>query len=68
MKIQIDVNSNNSKSFELNNIDNIGVGTSSDNNSPLNDNNISECSRNNEEDDDNETIFSIHDTPTNYLF
>ena len=68
MKIQIDVNPNNSKSFELNNIDNIGVGTSSDNNNPLNDNNISECSRNNEEDDDNETIFSVHDTPTNYLF
>jgi hypothetical protein len=68
LKIQIDVNPNNSKSFELNNIDNIGVGTSSDNNNPLNDNNISECSRNNEEDDDNETIFSVHDTPTNYLF
>jgi hypothetical protein len=68
LKIQIDVNPNNSKSFELNNIDNIGVGISSDNNSSLNDNNISECSRNNEEDDDNETIFSVHDTPTNYLF
>jgi len=53
LNFQIDVNQNNLKSFELNNIDNIGVGTSSDNNSPLNGNDISECSRNNKEDDGN---------------
>jgi len=68
LNIQIDVKRNNLKSFELNNIDNIGVGTGSGNNSHLNNNNISECLRNNKEDDGNETIFSVHDTLANYLF
>ena len=48
LKIQIDDNLENLRSFELNNIDNIGVGTSSDTNNPLDDNDIDECLRNNE--------------------
>jgi hypothetical protein len=48
LEIQIDDNLENLRSFELNNIDNIGVGTSSDTNNPLDDNDIDECLRNNE--------------------
>ena len=71
----------NSRSFKLNNIDNIGggtsnstnvhnigVGTSSDTNNPLDDNHIDECLRNNEQDEDNQASFSLHDTPANCLF
>ena len=50
------------------NVHNIGVGTSSDTNNPLDANDIDECLRNNEEDKGNEASFSLHDTPTNYLF
>jgi len=50
------------------NAHNIGVGTSSDTNNPLDANDIDECLRNNEEDKGNEASFSLHDTPTNYLF
>ena len=81
LEIQIDDNLENSMSFELNNIDNIGVGTSSstnvynigvgtssDTNNPLDANDIDECLRNNEEDEGNEVGFSLHDTPTDCLF
>ena len=81
LEIQIDDNLENSRSFELNNIDNIGVGTSSstnvynigvgtssDTNNPLDANDIDECLRNNEEDEGNEVGFSLHDTPTDCLF
>ena len=81
MEIQIDDNLENSRSFELNNIDNIGVGTSrsanihnigvgtnSDTNNSLDENDIDECTRNNEEDEDNKTNFSLHDISANYLF
>ena len=68
LKIQIDDNLENSRSFELNNIDKIDVGTSSDTNNPLDDDKIDECLRNNKEDEDNKTSFSLHNTPTNYLF
>jgi hypothetical protein len=68
LEIQIDVNLGNSRSCELNNIDNIDVGTSSDTNNSLDDNDIDKCLRNNEEDEDNEASFSLHDIPTNYLF
>ena len=69
--------------FELNNIDNIGigtssstnvynigVGTSSDTNNPFNDNDIDEYLRNNEKDKDNEVSFSfsLHDTSADCLF
>ena len=80
LKIQIDDNLENSRSFELNNIDNIGVGigsstnvhnidvgTSSDINNPLDDNDIDECLRNNEKDKSNETSFSLHDIPADSL-
>jgi len=50
------------------NAHNIGVGTSSYTNNPLDANNIDECLRNNEEDEGNEAGFSLHDTPTDYLF
>jgi hypothetical protein len=50
------------------NAHNIGVGTSSDTNNPLDANDIDECLRNNEEDEGNETGFSLHDTPADYLF
>jgi hypothetical protein len=81
LKIQIDNNLENSRSFELNNIDNIGVGTSSstnvhnigvgtssDTNNPLDDNDINECLRNNEQDEGNEANFSLHDIPADCLF
>jgi hypothetical protein len=81
LKIQIDDNLENASSFELNNIDNIsvgtssstnvhniGVGTSSDTNNPLDDNDINECLRNNEQDEGNEANFSLHDTPVDCLF
>jgi hypothetical protein len=32
------------------------------------DTNIDECLRNNEETEDNDASFSLHDTSTNYLF
>ena len=50
------------------NVHNIGVGTSSDTNNPLDANDIDECLRNNEEDEGNEAGFSLHDTPADYLF
>jgi hypothetical protein len=81
LKIQIDDNLEKSRSFELNNIDNIGVdtssntnvhnigvGTSSDTNNPLDPNDIDECLRNNKEDESNEAGFSLHDTPADCLF
>jgi hypothetical protein len=81
LEIQIDDNLENSRSFELNNIDNIGIGTSrsaniynigvstnSDTNNSLDENDIDECTRNNEEDEDNKANFSLHDIPANYLF
>jgi hypothetical protein len=81
LDIQIDDNLENSRSFELNNIDNIGVGTSSntnvhnigvgtssDTNNPFDDNDIDECLRNNEQDEGNEASFSLHDTLVDCLF
>jgi hypothetical protein len=68
LEIQIDDNLENSRSFELKNIDNIDVGTSSDTNNPLNDNDINECLRNNEKDKGNDASFSLHITPANCLF
>jgi hypothetical protein len=68
LEIQIDDNLKNSRSFELKNIDNIDVGTSSDTNNPLNDNDINECLRNNEKDEGNEASFSLHIIPANCLF
>ena len=68
LEIQIDINPENSRSFELNNFDNIDVSINSDTNNPLNDNDIDECLRNNEEDEGNETSFSLHDISTDYLF
>jgi len=80
-EIQIDVNPENSKSFELKNIDNVSVGTSSNTNAynigvvtnsntnnPLDGNVIDECLRNNEENKGNETSFNLHYTLTNCLF
>jgi hypothetical protein len=68
LKIQIDDNLPNSRSFELNNIDNIGVGTGSDTNNSLDENDINECMGNNEENKDNKANFNLHDIPANYLF
>jgi len=81
LEIQIDDNLENSRSFELNNIDNIGVGTSrstnihnigvgtsNDTNNFLDENDIDECMRNNEEDEDNKANFSLQDIPLNCLF
>jgi hypothetical protein len=83
LEIQNDVNPDNSRSLELNIIDNIGVGpgtssstnvsnigagTSSSSNNPLDGNDFDDCFRNNERDKDNEGMFSLHDTPTDYLF
>jgi hypothetical protein len=81
LEIQIDDNLENSRSFELNNIDNIGVGTSSntnvhnigvgissDTNNPFDDNDIDEYLRNNEQDEGNEASFSLHDTLVDCLF
>ena len=81
LEIQIDDNLENSMSFELNNIDNIGVGTSSsinvhnigvgissDTNNPLDDNDINKCLGNNEQGEGNEANLSLHDTPADYLF
>jgi hypothetical protein len=81
LDIKIDVNPNNSRSFELNNVNNIGVGTSSSinihnidvdtsssTNKPVDDNDLDEYVRNNKEDEDNEVDFSLHDTPIDYLF
>jgi len=83
LEIQNDVNPDNSRSLELNIVDNIGVGpgtssstnvsnigagTSSSSNNPLDGNDFDDCFRNNERDKDNEGVFSLHDTPTDYLF
>ena len=81
LEIQIDENLENSRIFELNNIDNVGVGTSSstnvhnigagtnsDTNYPLDANDIDEYLRNNEEAEGNEAGFSLHDTPVDCLF
>jgi hypothetical protein len=81
LDIKIDVNPKNSRSFELNNINNIGVstsssinihnidvGTSSSTNKPVDDNDLDEYLRNNKEDEDNKVDFSLHETPINYLF
>uniref|UniRef100_A0A3N7ET70 Uncharacterized protein n=1 Tax=Populus trichocarpa TaxID=3694 RepID=A0A3N7ET70_POPTR len=83
LEIQNDVNPDNSRSLELNIVDNIGVGpgtssstnvsnigtgTSSSTNVPLDGNDFDDCFRNNEGDKDNEGVFSLHDTPTNCLF
>ena len=81
LEIHIDDNLKNSRNFELNNIDNISVGTSSstnvhnisfgtssDTNNPLDDNDIDECLRNNEETEGNDAIFNLHDTPADCLF
>ena len=81
LEIQIDDNLENSRSFELNNIDNIGVGTSnsinvhnigidtsSDTNNHLNANDIDESLRNNEKNKGNEIGFNLHDTLTYCLF
>jgi hypothetical protein len=72
LKIHIDVNLENSRKFELNNIGNtgidnssntnvhnIGIGTSSDTNNPLNDNDFDKCLMNNEEDEGNKASFSL---------
>ena len=50
------------------NAHNIGAGTSSDTNNPLDANDIDECLKNNEGDEGNEAGFCLHDTPTDYLF
>jgi len=65
------------KDFELNNIGvgtssstnvhNISVDTSSDTNNPLDDIDIDECLRNNEQDEDNKASFSLHDILANCL-
>ena len=68
LEIQIDDNLENSRSFELKNIDNIDVGTSSDTNNPLDANDIDKCLGNNEKDEGNKAGFSLHDTPADYLF
>jgi hypothetical protein len=50
------------------NVHNIGAGTGSSNNNLLDSNDFDECFRNNEEDKDNEAMFSLHDIPTDCLF
>jgi len=50
------------------NVHNIVVGTNSDTNNPLDANDIDECLKNNEEDEGNETDFSLHDTQADCLF
>jgi hypothetical protein len=50
------------------NVSNIGAGTSSNTNVPLYGNDFDDCFRNNEGDKVNEGEFSLHDTPTDYLF
>jgi hypothetical protein len=84
LEIQNDVNPDNSRSLELNIVDNIGVGvgtsnsthvhnigagtSSSNSNNHLDGNDFDECFRNNEEDKGNKAMFSLHDTPTDCLF
>jgi len=81
LEIQNDVNLDNSRSLELNIVDNIGVGnssstnvhnidagTSSSNNNPLDGNDCDDYFRNDEGDKGNEGVFSLHDTPTDCLF
>eukprot|EP00258_Populus_trichocarpa_P028194 XP_024444213.1 uncharacterized protein LOC18095382 [Populus trichocarpa] len=83
LEIQNDVNPDNSRSLELNivdnigvgpgtssstNVPNIGVGTSSSSNNPLDGNDFDDCFRNNEGDKGKEGVFSLHDTPTDCLF
>jgi hypothetical protein len=50
------------------NVHNIGAGTSSSSNNPLDGNDFDDCFRNNEGDKGNEGVFSLHDTPTDCLF
>ena len=84
LEIQNDINPDNSRSFKLNIVDNIGVvvginsstnvhnisaGTSSSsNNNLLDDDDLDESLRKNEEDKGNKTGFSFQDTPTECLF
>jgi len=46
LKTQIDVNPDYLMSFELNNVDNIDIGISSDTNNSLDDKDLDECLRN----------------------
>jgi len=50
------------------NVYNIGAGTSSSSNNPLEGNDFDDCFRNNEGDKGNEGVFSLHDTPIYCLF
>lgn len=50
------------------NVHNIGVGTCSSSNNPLDCSDFDECFRNNKKDKGNETDFSLHNISTNYLF
>jgi hypothetical protein len=70
LEIQNDINPDNSRSLELNIVDNIGVGpgTSSSNNNPLDGNDFDDCFRNNEGDKGSKGVFSLHNTPTDCLF
>jgi len=83
LEIQNGVNPDNSMNLELNivnnigvsvsnssstNVHNIGAGTSSSSNNPLDGNDFDECFRNNEEDKGNEIVFSLHNAPTDCLF
>jgi hypothetical protein len=73
--------SKNSRIFELNTIDNIGIGTrnninvqnigvdtNSNTSNSLYHNVLLKCLKNIEEDENNDVDFSLHDTQTNYLF
>ena len=81
LDIQIDVNPKNSRSFELNivdnnsvgtssrtNVQNIGFGTSNNTNNFLDGNDLDEYLRNKEKDKANNIVFNLYDTPTDYLF
>jgi hypothetical protein len=81
LEIQNDINPDNSRSMELNIVDNIGVGISNSTNvynigvgisnscnNLLDGNDFNECFRNNKEDKNNETDFSLHNTLIYYLF
>ena len=78
LQIKNDVNSYNSRSLKLIIVDNtnVRVGASSNNinvvisssNNSFDNNDIHECLRNNEEDEDNEVGLSSHGTLAEYLF
>ena len=83
LEIQNDVNPDNSRSLELNIVDNIGIGpdtssstnvhnigagTSSSCNNPLDGNDFDDCFRNNEGEKGIDGVFSLYDTPTDCLF